>query len=52
MSHTLANIKIEVLTGTRELADKITSEIEAKFYADYSIITYISQVEALRDHKF
>jgi hypothetical protein len=45
-------VKIEVLTGTRELADKITREIEAKFYADYSIITYIYPVEALRDHKF
>jgi hypothetical protein len=45
-------VKIEVLTGTRELADKITREIEAKYYADYSIITYLYQVEALRDHKF
>jgi len=26
-------------------------EIEAKFYADYSIITYIYQVEALRDQQ-
>jgi hypothetical protein len=52
VSHTLANVKIEVLTGTRELADKITGEIENKFYADYSIITYIYQVEALREHKF
>jgi nitrogen regulatory protein PII len=52
VSHTLSNVKIEVLTGTRELADKITHQIETKYYADYSIITYISQVEALRDHKF
>lgn len=52
VSHTLSNVKIEVLTGTRDLADKITHEIEAKYYVDYSIITYISQVEALRDHKF
>ena len=52
VSHTLANVKIEVLTGTRELADRITQDIEARYYADYSIITYISQVEALRDHKF
>ena len=52
VSHTLSNVKIEVLTGTRELADKITNDIAAKFYSDYSIITYIYQVEALRDHKF
>ena len=52
VSHTLANVKIEVLTGTRELADRIISQIEAKYYANYSIITYIYQVEALRDHKF
>jgi nitrogen regulatory protein PII len=52
VSHTLANVKIEVLTGTRELADRVTQDIESRYYADYSIITYISQVEALRDHKF
>lgn len=52
MSHTLSNVKIEVLTGTRELAGKITHQIQKKYYADYSIIAYISQVEALRDHKF
>lgn len=52
VSHTLSNVKIEVLTGTRELADKITHDIATKFYADYSIITYIYQVKALRDHKF
>lgn len=52
VSHTLSNVKIEVLTGTRELADKITAEIAEKYYADYSIITYIYSVEALRDHKF
>lgn len=52
VSHTLSNVKIEVLTGTRELADAITQKIEVKYYADYSIITYIAQVEALRDHKF
>ena len=52
VSHTLSNVKIEVLTGTRELADRITSEIAEKYYTDYSIITYIYPVEALRDHKF
>jgi hypothetical protein len=52
VSHTLANVKIEVLTGIRELAERITGEIAAKYYADYSIITYIYPVEARRDHKF
>lgn len=52
VSHTLSNVRIEVLTGTRELADKIVHQIEFKYYADYSIITYIHQVEALRDRKF
>ena len=52
VSHTLSNVKIEVLTGTRELADRITREIEAKYYTDFSIITYIYPAEALRDHKF
>jgi hypothetical protein len=52
VSHTFSNIKIEVLTGSRELADKIQDRVVAKFFDDYSCITYISTVEALRAHKF
>lgn len=52
VSHTLSNVKIEVLTGTGALADKITREIQSKHDADYSIITFIHQVESLRDHPF
>ena len=50
VSHTLSNVKIEVLTGTRELADTITHEIEARFDADYSINTSTYNVEPLRDN--
>lgn len=52
VSHKLANIKFEVLIGSRVLVDEIVRQIEQKFYTDYSIITYVSQVEALREHKF
>lgn len=52
MSHTLSNVNIEVLTGTGELADKITREVESKFYSDNSVITHIYSMEALRDDRF
>jgi hypothetical protein len=52
VSHTFSNIKIEVLTGSRELADQIQERVVAKYFDDYSCITYISTVEALRAHKF
>lgn len=52
VSHTFSNIKFEVLTATRELADRIQETVVDKYFDDYSCITYISTVEALRAHKF
>jgi nitrogen regulatory protein PII len=52
VSHTFSNIKFEVLTASRELADQIQEKVVAKYFENYSCITYISTVEALRAHKF
>ncbi|MEA5580579.1 hypothetical protein VB620_04385 [Nodularia harveyana UHCC-0300] len=47
-----SNIKIEVLTIDREMALKISDEVAAQFFDDYSGITYLCDAEVLRAHKF
>jgi nitrogen regulatory protein PII len=48
-----SNIKFEVLTPNREMAVKIADEVAAKFFEDYSGITYLCNVmEVLHAHKF
>ncbi|MBE9153340.1 hypothetical protein IQ216_01695 [Cyanobium sp. LEGE 06143] len=52
VSHTFSNIKFEVLTSSREMADAIQNKVVEKYFDNFSCITYISTVEALRAHKF
>ncbi|MFO8237011.1 MAG: hypothetical protein R6U00_01905 [Prochlorococcaceae cyanobacterium] len=52
VSHAFSNIKFEVLTASRELADAIQTKVVEKYFENYSCITYMSTVEALRAHKF
>lgn len=47
-----SNVKIEVITMSREAAEKIANEVAEKFFQDYSGITYLETVEILRPHKF
>lgn len=47
-----SNIKIEVLTADREMALRISEEIAAKFFDDYSGIIYLCDAEVLYAHKF
>ncbi|NET73338.1 MAG: hypothetical protein F6K62_21095, partial [Sphaerospermopsis sp. SIO1G2] len=42
-----SNIKIEVLTANRDMAVKISDQVAAKFFDDYSGITYICNAEVL-----
>ncbi len=49
---TFSNIKIEVLTASREMALKISDEIAAQFFEDYSGITYLCDAEILHAHTF
>ena len=52
VSGTYANIKIEVLTESREMAVQISDEVAAQFFEDYSGIAYICGAEVLSAHKF
>lgn len=47
-----SNIKIEVLTANRDIALKISDEVAAEFFEDYSGITYLCEAEVLHAHKF
>lgn len=52
VSETYSNIKIEVITASREMAIKISDEVAAQFFEDYSGMTYICDVDVLYAHKF
>ncbi|GAB4548913.1 MAG: hypothetical protein Tsb0014_43600 [Pleurocapsa sp.] len=52
VSDTQSNIKFEVLTRDRDLAVKISDEVAAQFFDDYSGIAYICEAEVLHAHKF
>mgnify|MGYP001799988957 CR=1 FL=1 len=52
VSDTYANIKFEVLTRDRDMAIRISDEVAARFFDDYSGISYICDAEVLHAHKF
>ena len=52
VSDTYSNIKFEVLTRNREIALKISDEVAAQFFDDYSGIAYLCEAEVLHAHKF
>lgn len=47
-----SNIKIEVLVANRDVAVKISDEVAAQFFDDYSGIAYICNAEVLHAHTF
>ncbi|MGB0563441.1 MAG: P-II family nitrogen regulator [Spirulinaceae cyanobacterium] len=47
-----ANIKIEVLTDSREMAEQISYEVATQFFEDYSGLTYLCEAEVLSAHQF
>lgn len=47
-----SNVKIEVIAAKRETAVGIADEVAARFFRDYSGITYLEPVEILRPSKF
>jgi len=47
-----SNVKIEVLTESRDMAMKISDEIATQFFDNYSGIAYICEAEVLIAHKF
>lgn len=53
VSETRSNVKFEILTPNRDMAVKISDEVAAQFFEDYSGIAYICDVmEVLHAHKF
>ncbi|MEA5537216.1 P-II family nitrogen regulator [Crocosphaera sp. XPORK-15E] len=47
-----SNIKFEVLTENRDMAENIADEIAVKFFNDYAGIAYICDAEVLYGHSF
>ncbi len=52
VSDTYSNIKFEVLTPNRDMALKISDEVAAKFFDDYSGIAYLCDAEVIHAHRF
>ncbi|MEQ8537883.1 MAG: hypothetical protein RIB93_10590 [Coleofasciculus sp. D1-CHI-01] len=53
VSENFSNVKFEILTPNRDMAVKISDEVAAKFFDDYSGISYICDVmEVLHAHTF
>jgi hypothetical protein len=52
VSDSFANIKIEIITADPEVAKRIADEVAAKYFDNYSGITYLDQVEVHRLNKF
>ena len=47
-----ANIKVEVICGTHEMANEIADRVADRYFTNYSGITYLEEVEVLRERKF
>jgi len=52
VSETNSNIKIEVLTTSRDLAMKISDQVAEKYFEDFSGIAYICDAVVLHAHTF
>ncbi len=52
VSDTQANIKFEVLTENRDMAEKIADQVAIKFFIDFAGIIYICDAEVLYGHSF
>jgi len=53
VSDNFSNVKFEILTPNRDMAVKISDEVAAQFFDDYSGIAYICDVmEVLHAHSF
>lgn len=48
---TEGNIRVEIICA-RELAERIVSHLQQRYYADFAMVCYLSQVEVLRPERF
>lgn len=47
-----ANVQVDVITGSDEVAHRIAEEVATTYFENYSGITYLEDVEILRPQKF
>ncbi|MEM7053360.1 MAG: hypothetical protein AAF446_02315 [Pseudomonadota bacterium] len=47
-----SNVKIEVITSSKDAANQIADQVAEQFFDNYSGITYLEQVEIVRPDKF
>lgn len=52
VSEAYANVKIEVIVGSEDMARDIINKVTEKFFENYSGITYVENVEIVRPQKF
>lgn len=52
VSDTEANVKFEVLTSDRVMAEKIADEVAVQFFLDFAGMIYICDAEVLYGHSF
>jgi len=52
ITDTFSNVKIEVIISDADHANEIADKVAAKFFKNYSGITYLEDVEILRPQKF
>ncbi|MBE9100083.1 P-II family nitrogen regulator [Vacuolonema iberomarrocanum] len=53
VSDNFSNVKFEILTPNRDMAVKISDEVAARYFDNYSGIAYLCDVmEVLHAHKF
>lgn len=52
ISEIYSNIKLEILTPNRDMAVKISDDVAAQFFDDYSGIAYLCDAEVLHAHIF
>ncbi|MDP1525109.1 MAG: transcriptional regulator [Rhodocyclaceae bacterium] len=46
-----ANIRIEVICP-RPLAEEVLRHLQARYYANYAMVTFLAEIEVLRPEKF
>ncbi|NJO74769.1 MAG: hypothetical protein HC833_14000 [Leptolyngbyaceae cyanobacterium RM1_406_9] len=52
VSETGVNVKFEVLTPDRDMAEDIADQVAVKFFLDYAGMIYICDAEVLYGHSF
>ncbi|MBD2307392.1 hypothetical protein H6G17_18095 [Chroococcidiopsis sp. FACHB-1243] len=52
VSDTQANVKFEILTPDRDMAEDIADQVAVKFFLDYAGMIYICDAEVLYGHSF